>query len=109
MLENVLLKIGTTTDPFDFLGGKDVISHDTKSYNLLSKFTADWISLVLIGSVIAALVTVVYLLVKYMVMKKADSRAEIKTVISWKLIVLFSVEAIGLIISVVTSAVRAFV
>lgn len=108
-MRKIIFKIGSESDPFDYLGDTDVLSHNSKSYNILTRFTADWISLVLIASVVAGMITIMYMLCKYMLVKKADPKAEIRSVITWKLGLIFLVESIGLILSTVTAVARLLV
>ena len=96
--------INTDGDPFSYLGNDSILNGEQKSVQGIFSVFSDYYSLIMVLAAIGLVCIIAIMAIKLMVKKKANERAEVKAVITWKLYIFAFLFAIPTLWGVVVTA-----
>lgn len=96
--------INTDGDPFSYLGKDSMLNGEQKSVQGIFSVFSDYYSLIMVLAAIGLVCIIAIMAIKLMVKKKANDRAEVKDVITWKLYIFAFLFAIPTLWGVVVTA-----
>lgn len=81
----MIFLINTDGDPFSYLGKDSILDGEQKSVQGIFSVFSDYYSMIMVIAAIGLVCIIAIMAIKLMVKKKANERAEVKDVITWKL------------------------